>query len=311
MRSIWLAATLGAIALAACQPQPQSAPDPLVEAARACAEDEGQAQITACSTIIDAPQAEVGVRVQAFASRAAARRAAGDVTAALRDYEAALGLDGAHVAALLGRGDILLASGQLDAAQAMVDRAAAQDQSGQAQLLLGRIALRRGDNDAAQAYLDAALAQDDDLAQAYASRARLRKGNGDLDGARADYSAAIRRDNALAEAHAGRCRLNLETNTDLDQARDDAAAAVLSDPRNVEAQICRGILQLRAREPGDALVSFSAALQVEPGNPEALFGHGIARMRTGDAQGSRDMNRARDFSSHVGQRYEQLGVGTW
>ncbi|HRP10670.1 MAG TPA: tetratricopeptide repeat protein, partial [Terricaulis sp.] len=159
-------------------------------------------------------------------------------------------------------------------------------------------------------HLDAALAQDRALAEAYAARARLRKANADLEGARADFNDAIRLNGALAEARAGRCWLTLEANGDLAQARDDAEAAVLVDSRNVEAQTCRGILQLRANEPGDALASFSAALQVSPGNPEALFGHGIARMRTGDGQGSRDMNRARDFNSHVGQRYAQLGVET-
>ncbi|HRK64859.1 MAG TPA: tetratricopeptide repeat protein, partial [Terricaulis sp.] len=124
------------------------------------------------------------------------------------------------------------------------------------------------------------------------------------------YGAALSFDGALAAARAGRCRLNLEENENLDQARDDAAAAVLADPRNVEALICRGVLQLRDNEPGDALATFSAALQQEPGNPEALFGHGIARMRTGDGQGAQDMNRARGFSEHIGQRYEQLGVST-
>jgi Flp pilus assembly protein TadD len=79
----------------------------------------------------------------------------------------------------------------------------------------------------------------------------------------------------------------------------------------VEAQVCRGILQLRARQNEAALLSFAAALEVEPGNPEALFGHGIARMRAGDSAGSQDMNRARRFSEHIGQRYERLGVATW
>lgn len=310
MRAFWLAAALGAVLLAACERQ-AAAPDPLVEAEAACAHADGQSRIEACTALIETGALEPQRRAAAYAARAAAKEDGGDVTGALRDYEAALRDDGQSAAALLGRGDILLKSGQLDAALAMAERAAEVDASGRAQQLLGRIALRRGDFDAALAHLDAAIAIDSNLAGAHAARARVRKANGDIDGARADYSAAIRVDGALAEARAGRCRLNLEANSDLDLAHSDAAAAVLADPRNVEAHICRGILQLRDSEPGDALASFSAALQVEPGNPEALFGHGIARMRTGDSQGARDMNRARDFSSHIGQRYEQLGVGTW
>lgn len=296
-----------ALALAACLP---SAPDPLAEAARACESGEGDARIAGCTTLIDAETTEPAARVAAYVSRADALREKGDVTPALRDYEAALGVDAESTTALLGRGAILLASGQLDAASAMIERAAPHDTSGRAQTLLGRIEVTKGNHVAALTHLDAALVQDDGIAEAHALRARVRKASGDLPGARADYSTAIRLDSALAEARAGRCWLSLEANENLEQARDDAEAAVLADARNVDGQICRGVLQLRANEPGDALASFSAALTVEPGNPEALFGHGIARMRTGDSQGARDMNRARDFSAHVGQRYDELGVRT-
>lgn len=307
MRKVWLMAAAVA-ALAACQP---SASDPLAEAQRACESAKGQEQIAACTTVIDAEMVEAEARTEALTLRAAARREAGEVTAALRDYEAALQADETNVAALLGRADILLTSGQLDAASAMVERASATDRSGQAHLIMGRIAFHRGDYINAVTQLDSAIAQNGDLAQAYATRARVKKANNDREGARADFSDAIRRDGALAEARAGRCRLNLEDNENLDQARDDAEAAALADPRNVEGQICRGVLQLREKQNAEALASFTAALAVEPGNPEALFGHGIARMRTGDSQGSRDMNRAREFSEHIGQRYEQLGVNTW
>lgn len=306
MRRFLLIAGLGA-ALAACQP---SAPDPLAEAARACESGEGDARIAGCTTVIEEQTTVPAARAAAYVRRANALREKGDVTPALRDYEAALREDETSTDAMLGRGAILLASGQLDAASAMIERAAPTDTSGRAQLLMGRIALTQGNQVAALTHLEAALAQDSNLAEAYALRARVRKASGNLAAARDDYSTAIRLDSALAEARAGRCWLSLEANENLEQARDDAEAGVLADARNVDAQICRGVLQLRANEPGDALASFSAALMVEPGNPEALFGHGIARMRTGDTQGSRDMNRARDFSEHVGQRYDELGVRT-
>jgi tetratricopeptide (TPR) repeat protein len=296
-----------ALALGACQP---SAPDPLAKAARACVAEDGAGLIAACTIVIETPGAEDAARAQAHVRRAGALRAAGDVTAALRDYEAALRLDSAYTDALIGRGDILLASGQVDSARVMIDRAAEADQTGRAQTLLARIALLTGDAATALTHANDAIAQDSAFAEAYAVRGQAKKSSGDIVGAREDFSNAIRLDSGLAEARAGRCWISLEADENLEQARDDAEAAVLADPRSVSAQICRGILQLRAREPEAALASFTAALAVEPGNPEALFGHGIARMRTGDSQGSRDMNRARDFSAHVGQRYVELGVPT-
>jgi hypothetical protein len=50
---------------------------------------------------------------------------------------------------------------------------------------------------------------------------------------------------------------------------------------------------------------------VEPGNPTALFGRGVARRRGGDGDGSRDMNQARDFDHHIGEQFDRLGVRTY
>ncbi|HRE45400.1 MAG TPA: tetratricopeptide repeat protein [Terricaulis sp.] len=298
-----------AVMLAACQPQGGAGPSP-AEQHQALAAQCGGGDIGACTTLIDDPAIAAPQRGAYLVSRGQARRALGETTAALRDFEAALRADPNQAGASLGRGEILLESGQLDAAQPLFERALAAGPSGRASLGLARIADAHGDVPGAITHLHAALTADPNLAEAHALRARILKQSGDLEGARREYAHAIRIDSALAVARAGRCRLNLETNESLDQARDDAAAGVLADPANVEAQICRGILQLRDREAEAALASFAAALEVEPGNPEALFGHGIARMRTGDSQGSRDMNRARQFSSHIGQRFEQLGVST-
>src|SRR5262245_3673819 len=102
MRKIWLMAAAVA-ALAACQP---GATDPIAEAQRAWEYTAGQEQIAACTTVIDAEVVEAEVRTEALTLRAAARREAGEVTLALRDYEAALQADENNVPALLGRADI-------------------------------------------------------------------------------------------------------------------------------------------------------------------------------------------------------------
>jgi len=75
--------------------------------------------------------------------------------------------------------------------------------------------------------------------------------------------------------------------------------------------VCRGILQLRNREWGGARTSFEAALAREPGNPVALFGRGVARRRGGDDDGREDMNRARDFDRHIGEKFDAWGVDTF
>jgi Flp pilus assembly protein TadD len=86
---------------------------------------------------------------------------------------------------------------------------------------------------------------------------------------------------------------------------------VAAAPENVEAQLCRGVLQLRGGDWANARAAFEAALAVEPGNPTALFGRGVARRRSGDNDGRDDMNRARDFDRHIGERFDELRVATF
>jgi len=305
MKRIVLA--FGALALAACG-QSTRADDP----GAVCQRDgDGATRIAACTAVIENAERSAEERAAAHAERAAAQQEAGDVTAALRDFEAALRLDENNAGALVGRARILLASGQLDAAEPLLRRAIAEHESGEANEMMGQIALRRGQYDDAIAYFDAALSKNARSAEAMAGRARTKQRMGDLGGASADYDQAVRFDGALADARAGRCWLDLNEQRDLVRARNDAEAAVAVDPRNVEAQLCRGVLQLRGGEWANARASFDAALAVEPGNPTALFGRGVARRRSGDNAGRQDMNRARDFDDRIGRSFDEMGVETY
>ena len=61
----------------------------------------------------------------------------------------------------------------------------------------------------------------------------------------------------------------------------------------------------------DAKASFEAVLAIDAGNTTALFGRGIARNRSGDRAGTRDMNQARDFEQNISQRFDEYGVRTY
>lgn len=306
-RACWIGGA--ALVLAACQPG-----DPLAANRATCAnEDRAPAdRIAACSTLIDSGELDAAQRAEIQAHRGAAHRTAGDVTPALRDFEAALRVDEDNPEALEGRAAILLASGQLDAAEPLVTHLITTgERLDQAHLLRGDIAMQRGDYEAAIAAYDAALQRNSRLALALAHRGRAKQRLQDNAGALDDFDAALRIDNSLVDARAGRCWLSLLRNEEISRARTDAEAAVAADPQNVEAQICRGVLQLRGEEWDGARTSFEAALAVEPGNPTALFGRGVARRRGGDGDGRDDMNQARDFDRHIGERFDDLGVRTF
>jgi tetratricopeptide (TPR) repeat protein len=300
-----------ALALAACD---RGGDDPQARNLAACV-DISAAPATrepACTAVLESGEIGDAMRAEALANRGHARSNAGDVTNALRDFEAALRLDANHVMALQGRAEILLASGQLDAAELLIDRLIANgDALDHAQLMKGDIALGRGDNERALAAYDAAIERNRDLAEAFAHRGTAKWRLNDIDGALADYDAAIRLNGTLADARAGRCWLSVRQNRDLDRARTDGEAAVAADVASVQGHLCLGVLRLRGEEWGSAREAFDAALRIEPGNPTALFGRGVARRRAGDGEGREDMNQARDFDRHVGERFDELGVDTF
>lgn len=307
-RCVWIGLAAAAV-LAACGER-----DPLAVSRAACANEDLAAahRVEACTALIDSGELDDVARAQAQAHRGAAHRASGAVTPALRDFEAVLRIDENNTEALEGRASILLASGQLDAVEPLLTRL---EELGQAPastaFMRGEIAQARGDFAGAIENYDAAIAADADMAAAYARRARSKQRLQNVDGALSDFDAALRRDASLVDARAGRCWLSLREERNLDRARTDAETAVAAEPANVEAQLCRGILQLRGEEWAPARASFEAALQVEPGNPTALFGRGVARRRAGDNEGREDMNRARDFDRHIGEAFDEWGVRTF
>jgi len=309
-RSFWMGVTC-ALALAACQQQPAN---PSAQNSATCADAHADpaTRVVACDALLASSDTSQADRIDAQAHRGAAHRAAGDVTPALRDFEAVLRADANNAEALEGRAEILLASGQLDAVEPLADRLiAANAHLDTANQMKGDIALARGDFAGAIAFYNTALQHNGHLPIALAHRGRAKQRLDDDLGALADYNAAIAMEPTLSEPRSGRCWLNLKRNQNLDIALTDAETAVAADPRNAEAQMCRGVLQLRGEEWPQARASFDAALVVEPGNPIALFGRGVARRRGGDGDGSQDMNQARDFDHHIGEQFDHLGVTTY
>ena len=299
------------LALVGCQRA-----DPLARARADCANDAlpASAQANACGALIEGGDLTGADRASALANSGAAHARAGDTRSALRDFAAALAVDDSNSRALEGRANILIRSGQFDAAEPLVERLVAGGGGAHAHLMQGEIAAGRGDYQAAVEAFDAALSEDGHNAVALAGRARMKVALEDNDGAMTDFDSAIGIDPHLADARAGRCWLALRLNRDPandGRAREDAEAAVNLAPRDFNAQTCLGILQLRAHQWDGAKAAFDAAVAIRPGDPLALFGRGVARRRGGDGAGLTDMNQARDFDHHIGERFDQLGVATY
>mgnify|MGYP000446876029 CR=1 FL=1 len=165
MRKIWLVGAFAALALAACDRTE------VVDDSERCLTAQGaEAKIEACTAAAQNEALTPEQRSVAYSTRGDAQN---DVTAALRDYGSALELDDENLAAQLGRGRILVASGQLDAAEPILRRAIELYQSGEANDLVGQIMVRRGEFVEAITFFNAALDKDPRSATALAGRARL------------------------------------------------------------------------------------------------------------------------------------------
>ncbi|HVY87134.1 MAG TPA: tetratricopeptide repeat protein [Caulobacterales bacterium] len=306
------AAAIGLV-LAACEPQKPA--DPLAEARIACNVETSAptTRVAACSKLLDEGGLQGAARSVALANRSAAHLAADERTAALRDAEAALDIDPTSMVASYTRASILLDSGQLDAAQPLVDRMiTAQYRLDEAHLFAGRIAMARSDYPGAIDAFNAALAAHHDWPAALELRGRSEELQGHDPSARADYDNAIAHDSTrTTQAYVWRCWMGVRAKDASPQVRSDAEAGVRAQPHSVDAHNCLGVVQLKAGEWADAKASFDAALQERPGDAIALFGRGVARRRSGDGHGSDDLNQAHEFDPHVREFFLSIGVETY
>jgi tetratricopeptide (TPR) repeat protein len=260
--------------------------------------------------VIESADADEAARADALAVRGEARRRAGDPTAALADFAAALALQPEHRDAKLGRAGVLVASGQLDAASAVIDAIIeAGDAPARAYALRGDVRMRYGDRAGAIAAYDEALARDPRQAEVLAARGLAKQADGNLDGARVDLDAALALQPENAPARAGRCWNRMRRQGDIADARRDAEAAIAADPSLTDAHLCLGLVLLRQEQWQMARTAYDAALRLEPANAAALFGRGFARREAGERrEGAADIRRAYEFNSDIDEEFERLGV---
>lgn len=305
-------AALAALAfLAACEAEVAGG-DPLAQARRDCADaaQAAAARVSACSAIISSEAADDSARADALAARGDAQRAAGDPTAALRDFAAALTLRPDNAEAKLGRAAVLIASGQIDAAEPLVTEALeSADPPARAHALRGDLLNRRGDRLGAIAAYDAALAKTPNDAAMLAARGLIKQADGNLDGARVDLDAALSRAPDNAPARAGRCWNRMRRGGDVPDARRDAEAAVAANASLLDAQLCLGLVLLRQGEWEEARDAYDVALRLDPASAAGLFGRGFAKRELGERrEGAADIRRAYAFNSDIDEDFERLGV---
>jgi tetratricopeptide (TPR) repeat protein len=111
------------------------------------------------------------------------------------------------------------------------------------------------------------------------------------------------------DARAGRCRARALLNQDLDDALSDCNRAVRARSDAPFFHDSRGLVYLRLGKYDKAIPDYEATLKVQPKNPWALYGLGIARVRQGmESEGKADIAAARASGPGIVALAERLGI---
>ena len=202
----------------------------------------------------------------------------------LDDLDEAIKLKPDHVPALVTRAGMRLARGEqnrdagFEAAIADLDKASgASDKDNDVRFELGNLYARAG------AY-QAAIGQYDQWLERHTEDARV------------------------VEARGGRCRARALLNQDLDDALTDCNRAVRARPDGPFLHDSRGLVYLRMGKYDKAVADYQETLKVQPKNPWALYGLGIARVHLGmESEGKADMAAARASGPLIVALAERLG----
>ncbi len=154
------------------------------------------------------------------------------------------------------------------------------------------------------------------LALAFLARGSSHSRTGNRERALADYREAIRLDTVPIQSgekdvavYNDRCWARAIAQLELDEALKDCNDALRLRPDFVAALDSRAFLQLRRGRFRDALVDYDAALKGNPRDPYSLFGRGVAKMRTGDAQGAKaDMAAAAAVQNGIAAEFLSYGI---
>ena len=161
--------------------------------------------------------------------------------------------------------------------------------------------------DALAAYAGAIAVAPKDAA-AYVQRADLFVSLGHPELAARDYRVAAGLNPDDARLQNGLCRNLALANHDLNGAMVACDAAVRIAPRDPVVLATRGYLQLRRGAWEKAETDFAASLDLSPASPDEMYGHGIARIRLGQARSGLDeMSSATLDSSGLPLEWESRG----
>jgi tetratricopeptide (TPR) repeat protein len=106
-----------------------------------------------------------------------------------------------------------------------------------------------------------------------------------------------------------RCEVRAEANVELPSALADCEAALAIRPGDEGALVARGLVFLRQARWAGAERDFTALLQANPANPDALYGRGLARQGLHERDGATaDFAAARRQLFYIDAEFDRRGL---
>jgi tetratricopeptide (TPR) repeat protein len=236
------------------------------------------------------------------------KKAEGDLDAALRGFDMAIGQNPEFAEAYNNRGSVRKARGDLAGAMADFNRAI-ELKPGFAAAYNNRGLEKKANSDlaGAMADYDKAIELKPSLAAAYQNRGDLKHIKGDLDGALADFSKAIELKPDGASAHGKRGRVKM-AKKDLDGALADFNRAIELKPDLAALYVNRGQLKWGQKDADGALADLSRAIELKPDLVEAYNSRAVVKRAGNDLDGAlADLNRAIELKPDFEAGYAHRG----
>ncbi|PYI87979.1 MAG: hypothetical protein DMF03_12175 [Verrucomicrobia bacterium] len=201
----------------------------------------------------------------------------GQVAAAAREFEIALGYDPKHAGARYGLALLLQNQSKFDAAAEQYDLATPLDpKNAELRYDYSYTLSRLGRSNEAAAQLNAALEINPNFPPALYSRGLASFKKGMFDNAISDLRRAVEKQNNFLDARLALANAFL-AHDELDGARTEFEAALKQAPNRVDAINGLGLVYLRQGRTSQAIIQFDEALRIKPDFADAAENLRIAR----------------------------------
>jgi tetratricopeptide (TPR) repeat protein len=175
--------------------------------------------------------------------------------------------------------------------------------------------LRIGDELRSESKWDRAIDQynraieiDPDVARAWHGRGTAWLAMDRYDRAIVDLDHAIRLNPDHPASYNNRCWALAVSGRDLAKALADCDQSLRLDPGNSDAIDSRGFVKLRLGRTEEAIADFTAAIDRNPKLASALYGRGVARLKTDAAAGNADISAAKAIQPDIATTFLRYGV---